>query len=254
MQGPPGTQCLPVPQCGVPQPPSAPSTPSTSAGGRSCGSTPGSSTSPSSKENCRKSSSCCVSGGPGGVLEPPECPSRSGGACRVPGGLWGVLRGVGLSQCPGGSSHPPLTALPPPVDNLDPNFQSDAQSKRTPLHAAAQKGYLEICHLLLQVGWGGSQGAPQNLLSPAAGLGVSGGQGHLGGAPGCPRWIWGIPGGGLSGSLGHRVGRVLEIPGDPWGAGGLWAVPGGGGGGAEGQEHPGGGVSLGCAGGAMGLL
>lgn len=38
------------------------------------------------------------------------------------------------------------------LDNLDPNFQSDAQSKRTPLHAAAQKGYLEICHLLLQAG------------------------------------------------------------------------------------------------------
>ncbi|XP_068785579.1 histone-lysine N-methyltransferase EHMT2, partial [Struthio camelus] len=38
------------------------------------------------------------------------------------------------------------------LDNLDPNFQSDAQSKRTPLHAAAQKGFLEICHLLLQAG------------------------------------------------------------------------------------------------------
>ncbi|XP_057244693.1 histone-lysine N-methyltransferase EHMT2-like [Malurus melanocephalus] len=38
------------------------------------------------------------------------------------------------------------------LDNLDPNFQSDAQSKRSALHAAAQKGHLEICHLLLQVG------------------------------------------------------------------------------------------------------
>ncbi|CAM4639662.1 unnamed protein product [Lepidochelys olivacea] len=38
------------------------------------------------------------------------------------------------------------------LDNLDPNFQSDQQSKRTPLHAAAQKGYLEICHVLLQAG------------------------------------------------------------------------------------------------------
>ncbi|XP_067416356.1 histone-lysine N-methyltransferase EHMT2 isoform X2 [Emydura macquarii macquarii] len=36
------------------------------------------------------------------------------------------------------------------LDNLDPNFQSDQQSKRTPLHAAAQKGHLEICHVLLQ--------------------------------------------------------------------------------------------------------
>uniref|UniRef100_A0A8C8SUI2 [histone H3]-lysine(9) N-methyltransferase n=1 Tax=Pelusios castaneus TaxID=367368 RepID=A0A8C8SUI2_9SAUR len=38
------------------------------------------------------------------------------------------------------------------LDNLDPNFQSDQQSKRTPLHAAAQKGHLEICHVLLQAG------------------------------------------------------------------------------------------------------
>uniref|UniRef100_A0A6I8NUT1 [histone H3]-lysine(9) N-methyltransferase n=1 Tax=Ornithorhynchus anatinus TaxID=9258 RepID=A0A6I8NUT1_ORNAN len=38
------------------------------------------------------------------------------------------------------------------LDNLDPNFQSDQQSKRTPLHAAAQKGSLEICHVLLQAG------------------------------------------------------------------------------------------------------
>lgn len=37
------------------------------------------------------------------------------------------------------------------MDNLDPNFQSDQQSKRTPLHAAAQKGSVEICHVLLQV-------------------------------------------------------------------------------------------------------
>ncbi|XP_066215875.1 histone-lysine N-methyltransferase EHMT2 isoform X3 [Saccopteryx leptura] len=38
------------------------------------------------------------------------------------------------------------------LDNLDPNFQSDQQSKRTPLHAAAQKGSVEICHVLLQAG------------------------------------------------------------------------------------------------------
>lgn len=42
----------------------------------------------------------------------------------------------------------------PTVDNLDPNFQSDQQSKRTPLHAAAQKGSVEICHVLLQVSMG----------------------------------------------------------------------------------------------------
>lgn len=55
---------------------------------------------------------------------------------------------------PGGSTTSSLL-LPssplPAVDNLDPNFQSDQQSKRTPLHAAAQKGSVEICHVLLQV-------------------------------------------------------------------------------------------------------
>uniref|UniRef100_A0A670I4D2 [histone H3]-lysine(9) N-methyltransferase n=1 Tax=Podarcis muralis TaxID=64176 RepID=A0A670I4D2_PODMU len=38
------------------------------------------------------------------------------------------------------------------LDSLDPNFQSEQQSKRFPLHAAAQKGFLEICHVLLQAG------------------------------------------------------------------------------------------------------
>lgn len=45
----------------------------------------------------------------------------------------------------------PVWRALPEVDNLDPNFQSDQQSKRTPLHAAAQKGSVEICHVLLQV-------------------------------------------------------------------------------------------------------
>ncbi|XP_078422690.1 histone-lysine N-methyltransferase EHMT2-like isoform X2 [Cetorhinus maximus] len=38
------------------------------------------------------------------------------------------------------------------LDDHDPNFQTDQQSRRMPLHAAAQKGYLEICHILLQAG------------------------------------------------------------------------------------------------------
>uniref|UniRef100_A0A8C5SYD5 [histone H3]-lysine(9) N-methyltransferase n=1 Tax=Laticauda laticaudata TaxID=8630 RepID=A0A8C5SYD5_LATLA len=38
------------------------------------------------------------------------------------------------------------------LDSLDPNFQTEQQSKRFPLHAAAQKGYIEICHVLLQAG------------------------------------------------------------------------------------------------------
>ncbi|XP_064407988.1 histone-lysine N-methyltransferase EHMT2 isoform X2 [Latimeria chalumnae] len=38
------------------------------------------------------------------------------------------------------------------LHNLDPNFQTDQASRRTCLHVAAQKGYLEICHVLLQAG------------------------------------------------------------------------------------------------------
>lgn len=55
-----------------------------------------------------------------------------------------------ISGCPTPSSF--TSCLVSTVDNLDPNFQSDQQSKRTPLHAAAQKGSVEICHVLLQVG------------------------------------------------------------------------------------------------------
>ncbi|XP_069775679.1 histone-lysine N-methyltransferase EHMT2-like isoform X3 [Narcine bancroftii] len=38
------------------------------------------------------------------------------------------------------------------LDDHDPNFQIDQHSRRMPLHAAAQKGCLEICHILLQAG------------------------------------------------------------------------------------------------------
>lgn len=51
------------------------------------------------------------------------------------------------------------------MDNLDPNFQSDQQSKRTPLHAAAQKGSVEICHVLLQVSTAAP--APRRPRTPA---------------------------------------------------------------------------------------
>uniref|UniRef100_G3Q1W8 Euchromatic histone-lysine N-methyltransferase 1b n=1 Tax=Gasterosteus aculeatus aculeatus TaxID=481459 RepID=G3Q1W8_GASAC len=37
------------------------------------------------------------------------------------------------------------------VDGIDPNFKMDSQNKRTPLHAAAEGGYKDICHMLVQV-------------------------------------------------------------------------------------------------------
>nr|XP_061836747.1 histone-lysine N-methyltransferase EHMT1 isoform X2 [Nerophis lumbriciformis] len=38
------------------------------------------------------------------------------------------------------------------VDGIDPNFKVDSQNKRTPLHAAAEAGQKEICHMLVQAG------------------------------------------------------------------------------------------------------
>ncbi|KAM4695629.1 histone-lysine N-methyltransferase EHMT2 isoform 2-T2 [Rhinophrynus dorsalis] len=38
------------------------------------------------------------------------------------------------------------------LDNQDSGFLNDQQLKRSPLHAAAQKGSLEMCHVLLQAG------------------------------------------------------------------------------------------------------
>nr|XP_014342069.1 PREDICTED: histone-lysine N-methyltransferase EHMT1 isoform X4 [Latimeria chalumnae] len=38
------------------------------------------------------------------------------------------------------------------VDGIDPNFKLEQQSKRTPLHAAAEAGHMEICHMLIQAG------------------------------------------------------------------------------------------------------
>ncbi|XP_069370216.1 histone-lysine N-methyltransferase EHMT1 isoform X3 [Paralichthys olivaceus] len=38
------------------------------------------------------------------------------------------------------------------VDGIDPNFKMDSQNKRTPLHAAAEGGHKDICHMLVQAG------------------------------------------------------------------------------------------------------
>lgn len=38
------------------------------------------------------------------------------------------------------------------MDNQDSNFLNDQQLKRSPLHAAAQRGSLELCHILIQAG------------------------------------------------------------------------------------------------------
>ncbi|XP_071774852.2 histone-lysine N-methyltransferase EHMT1 isoform X1 [Centroberyx gerrardi] len=38
------------------------------------------------------------------------------------------------------------------VDGIDPNFKMETQNKRTPLHAAAETGHQEICHMLVQAG------------------------------------------------------------------------------------------------------
>lgn len=37
------------------------------------------------------------------------------------------------------------------VDGIDPNFKMEHQNKRTPLHAAAESGHVDICHMLIQV-------------------------------------------------------------------------------------------------------
>ncbi|XP_034048989.1 histone-lysine N-methyltransferase EHMT1 isoform X2 [Thalassophryne amazonica] len=38
------------------------------------------------------------------------------------------------------------------VDGIDPNFKVETQNKRTPLHAAAESGHKDICHMLVQAG------------------------------------------------------------------------------------------------------
>ncbi|XP_040013282.1 histone-lysine N-methyltransferase EHMT1 [Xiphias gladius] len=38
------------------------------------------------------------------------------------------------------------------VDGIDPNFKMESQNKRTPLHAAAETGHKDICHMLVQAG------------------------------------------------------------------------------------------------------
>uniref|UniRef100_A0A4W5LIG9 Euchromatic histone-lysine N-methyltransferase 1b n=1 Tax=Hucho hucho TaxID=62062 RepID=A0A4W5LIG9_9TELE len=45
-----------------------------------------------------------------------------------------------------------FASLCPLVDGMDPNFKMESQSRRTPLHVAAEAGHQEICHLLVQSG------------------------------------------------------------------------------------------------------
>lgn len=66
------------------------------------------------------------------------------------------------------------------VDGIDPNFKMEHQNKRSPLHAAAEAGHVDICHMLIQVGRGllgaSSAGRPALPVAPAAqqtGLGGS---------------------------------------------------------------------------------
>ncbi|XP_078189278.1 histone-lysine N-methyltransferase EHMT1 isoform X17 [Callithrix jacchus] len=37
------------------------------------------------------------------------------------------------------------------VDGIDPNFKMEHQNKRSPLHAAAEAGHVDICHMLVQL-------------------------------------------------------------------------------------------------------
>lgn len=37
------------------------------------------------------------------------------------------------------------------VEGIDPAYQADSQSRRCALHAAAQRGFLEVCYLLVEV-------------------------------------------------------------------------------------------------------
>lgn len=46
------------------------------------------------------------------------------------------------------------------VDGIDPNFKMEHQNKRSPLHAAAEAGHVDICHMLIQVGHCSLQGRP----------------------------------------------------------------------------------------------
>lgn len=37
------------------------------------------------------------------------------------------------------------------MESIDPSYQPDAQNRRCALHAAAQRGLLDICYMLVQV-------------------------------------------------------------------------------------------------------
>uniref|UniRef100_A0A6Q2XAL7 Euchromatic histone-lysine N-methyltransferase 1b n=1 Tax=Esox lucius TaxID=8010 RepID=A0A6Q2XAL7_ESOLU len=60
------------------------------------------------------------------------------------------------------------------VDGIDPNFKMESQSRRTPLHVAAEAGHQEICHLLVQNGlWTSWVYCHQYCINPFALISIS---------------------------------------------------------------------------------
>lgn len=77
------------------------------------------------------------------VLPPPPPPAVAQSVVQVPED--GLLPGVHA-----GSKISSQTCLFT-VDGIDPNFKMEHQGKRSPLHAAAEAGHVDICHMLIQV-------------------------------------------------------------------------------------------------------
>lgn len=96
---------------------------------------------------------------------------QAGGAEEGPphaGYVVRLLCSVLAVRVPGAGPHETFSLLsaPLPVDGIDPNFKMDSQSKRTPLHAAAEGGHKDICHVLVQV----RRAGPSSPFAPQTGL------------------------------------------------------------------------------------
>uniref|UniRef100_A0A8C0K0V3 [histone H3]-lysine(9) N-methyltransferase n=1 Tax=Canis lupus dingo TaxID=286419 RepID=A0A8C0K0V3_CANLU len=108
--------------------------------------TTGSCTSPPGKGSCRRCCSCWVSG--------PSLPLGVGYcAVLVPSGLSTQAFMTSLMWWePEAASKIISETYLFAVDGIDPNFKMEHQNKRSPLHAAAEAGHVDICHMLIQAG------------------------------------------------------------------------------------------------------
>uniref|UniRef100_A0A673G3Z4 Histone-lysine N-methyltransferase EHMT2-like n=1 Tax=Sinocyclocheilus rhinocerous TaxID=307959 RepID=A0A673G3Z4_9TELE len=87
-----------------------------------------------------------------GLLFCPHCGEDASEAREVTIPPAAPSSGLNVVTASASSTTTTPSLLPSALAGIDPSYQSDSQNRRCALHAAAQRGLLEVCYLLIQAG------------------------------------------------------------------------------------------------------